>query len=261
MTILDTILSHKLHEVEQIKAVVDVQTVRRLAAATPPPLDLVAAVRNCTHVPIVAEIKRASPSAGTINQLGDVSRQARLYEAGGAVALSVLTDFRFFQGTLNDLIDARKAVDLPILRKDFIVDVLQVYGARMAGADAVLLIAAALSTSQMRELFEETIALRMTPVVEVHSEEELQGVLPLNPPIVGINNRNLKSMEVNLETCLELRPLVPAGSLVLAESGIKSAEDIARLRRGGVDAFLIGTTLMKSSDPTATLADLCRGGS
>jgi indole-3-glycerol phosphate synthase len=260
MTILDTILGHKLQEVEQLKAVVDVQTVRRLAEEAPRPRDLIAAVRNCPHVPIIAEIKRASPSAGTIKEVPDVRRQARLYEEGGAVALSVLTDFRFFRGTLDDLTLAREAVSLPVLRKDFIVDPLQIYGARMAGADAVLLIAAALDQSQMLELFEQTLSLAMTPVVEVHSKEELERVLSLKPPIVGINNRDLRSMQVSLETCLKLRPFVPKESLVLAESGIKSAEDIVRLRQGGVDAFLIGTTLMKSSDPSATLAGLCRAG-
>jgi indole-3-glycerol phosphate synthase len=261
MTILDTILSHKYQEVDQLKAVVDMQDVRRLAAQAPLPRDLVAAIRACPHVPIIAEIKRASPSAGTIKELGDVPGQARLYEEGGAVALSVLTDFRFFQGTLDDLTLAREAVNLPVLRKDFVVDPVQLYGARMAGADAVLLIAAALSPSTMRELFDETLRLGMTPVVEVHCAEELKGVLPLDPPIVGINNRDLRSMEVHLETCLKLRPLVPPGSLVLAESGIRSTDDIARLRRGGVDAFLIGTTLMKSADPSETLARLCRSGS
>ena len=222
---------------------------------------MIDALRSCTHVSIVAEIKKASPSAGTIKEVTDVAGQARAYENGGAAALSVLTDGPFFQGKLEDLAEARNSVAIPVLRKDFIIDAIQLYQSRAAGADAILLIAAALSPEHLRDLYLETVALGMTPIVEVHEESELSGVLGLEPMIVGINNRNLRTMEVSLETCVKLRPLIPKTSLVLAESGIKGPEDISALLDAGVDAFLVGTTLMTSGDPTATLSRLCRAGS
>jgi indole-3-glycerol phosphate synthase len=260
MTVLDTIIERKSQEVDQLKAVADERSLRRLAGESPEPRNLISALKHAPHVPIIAEIKRASPSAGTIKELADVPAQARSYEHGGAAALSVLTDGPFFRGSLDDLRQAREAVKLPILRKDFIVDPIQLYESRIAQADAVLLIAAALSWAQLQELFLESVDLGMTPVVEVHDEAELSGILALRPPIVGINNRNLRTMEVNLETCLRLRPLVPMGTVILAESGISGPADVQRLLDGGVDAFLVGTTLMRSQDPSATLAELCRAG-
>ncbi len=174
--------------------------------------------------------------------------------------LSVLTDGPFFQGKLEDLREARAHVALPVLRKDFIIDSIQLYQSRAAGADAILLIAAALSPTHLQELYLETVALGMTPIVEVHEESELSVVMALDPMIVGINNRNLRTMDVSLETCVRLRPLIPEGTLVLAESGIKGPDDVASLLDAGVDAFLVGTTLMKSGDPERTLSRLCRLG-
>lgn len=260
MTVLDKILAKKSDEVDRLKADSDLQALKRQAAEAAPPRSMIQALRTCPHVPIVAEIKKASPSAGTIKPMTDVSGQARSYESGGAAALSVLTDGPFFGGKLEDLIEARAGVAIPVLRKDFIIDSIQLYQARAAGADAILLIAAALTPDRLRDLYRETVALNMTPIVEVHEESELPRVLDLDPMIVGINNRNLRTMEVSLETCVKLRPLIPKTSLVLAESGIKDAGDVSALLDAGVDAFLIGTTLMKSADPSATLAVLCRRG-
>jgi indole-3-glycerol phosphate synthase len=260
MTVLEDILAQKIKEVRRLIADTDANDLKRHAAAAGPVRDMIAALRSCAHVPIIAEIKRASPSAGTINDRTDVGGQARSYAIGGAAGLSVLTDGPFFQGKLEDLSEARASVRVPVLRKDFIIDPIQLYQSRAAGADAILLIAAALSRQRLRELFLETVALGMTPIVEVHEESELSDVLELDPAIVGINNRNLRTMEVSLETCMRLRPLVPAGTLVLAESGIKGPEDVALLLDAGVDAFLVGTTLMKSEDPASTLSRLCRVG-
>jgi len=169
----------------------------------------------------------------------------------------VLTDSLFFGGSLEDLRMVRDATSLSILRKDFILDPIQICEARVAGADAVLLIAAALPPKQLKSLFETAVSLGLTPVVEAHNETELARALELNPRIIGINNRNLSTLQVDPETFVRLRPLVPQGVLVLAESGISGPEDIAMLRKAGADAFLIGTTLMRSHDPGATLRRLC----
>jgi indole-3-glycerol phosphate synthase len=260
MTVLEKILANKAEEVGHLKANTDIDSLRRQAADAAPARNMIAALRACGHVPIIAEIKRASPSMGTINDRTDVASQARSYEKGGAAGLSVLTDGPFFQGKLEDLCEARSSVALPVLRKDFIIDSIQLYQSRAAGADAILLIAAALGLEHLRKLYLETVALGMTPIVEVHAESELSGVMALDPVIVGINNRNLRTMEVSLETCVRLRPLIPERTLVLAESGIKGPEDVASLLDAGVDAFLVGTTLMKSGDPEGTLARLCRVG-
>lgn len=258
MTVLDRIVKEKLDEVARLGAEADASVLRARALQTGPCRDLVAALKSCPRVPVIAEIKRASPSAGKLRDLDDVASLARSYEQAGAAALSVLTDEPFFRGSLDDLIEARGSVKIPVLRKDFIVDPLQLYQSRVAGADAVLLIAAALSPRELRSLFHETLTLGMTPVVEVHNETELAGALDLDPPIVGVNNRDLATLEVDLETCVRLGPAVPAGTIVLGESGINGPEDVVTLLKAGVDAFLVGTTLMKSPDPAVALDRLCR---
>ncbi len=258
MTILEEIIIHKNEEVNLLLAVHNEPGLRDLAEHSDPPRDLVAALRHARRVPIIAEIKKASPSAGKIKEIQDIAKTAQAYHMGGAAALSVLTDKHFFGGDLEDLRRARGAVPLPVMRKDFIIDKIQLYQSRIAGADAVLLIAGALSPMQLRDLYDETRALGMTAIVEVHSEDELDPVLDLQPQIVGINNRNLKTMEVDLETCVRLRKLIPPGPLVVGESGITKREDVTRLRNAGIDAFLVGTSLMKADDPETALSELCR---
>jgi indole-3-glycerol phosphate synthase len=257
MSILKKILTEKAEEIEQLEADYDVDSLRTAATRRPRARDLVGSLRTCARVPIIAEIKRASPSAGNLAEVPDVSILARTYESGGAAALSVITERVFFKGGLPDLSRARKSVELPVLRKDFIIDRIQIYESRVAGADAVLIIAAALSKERLRELFDETVRLGMTPLVEVHNEMELDRALELEPRIVGVNNRNLATMEVDLETCVKLRPLIPKETLVVAESGIRGPEDIVRLRAAGVDAFLVGTTLVTSHEPAVELRRLC----
>lgn len=260
MTILEKILIHKNEEVNHLLAVHDEAALRSMAQQSDSGRDLVAALRSTQRVPIIAEIKRASPSAGKIKESADVAGTAKAYHAGGAAALSVLTDKHFFGGDLQDLELARSAVPLPVMRKDFIIDKIQLYQSKIAGADAVLLIAGALSSRQLRDLYLEACDLGMTPVVEVHAEEELEPVLELEPQIVGINNRNLKTMEVDLLTCVRLRKLIPTGPLVVGESGISTPADVAQLRDAGIDAFLVGTSLMKAEDPAAALSRLCEAG-
>lgn len=261
MSILKSIITSKLKEVHGLKNEIDPSFWREEAVKAPPCRGFLGSLVGCCHVPVIAEIKRMSPSEGVLREVEDVTSLARRYEDAGASALSVLTDGPFFRGSLADLREARAAVALPILRKDFILDAVQVYESRIAGADAVLLIAAALRPFQLKALFMLTLSLGMTPVVEVHDRSELPVVLELNPPVIGINNRNLATMEVSLDTCINLRPLIPPGILVLGESGIKSPGDVSKLQDAGIDAFLVGTTLMRSDDAGRALSELCRKGS
>ena len=257
MMILERILKQKRLEVDRLKERHDIDSLRSRAMESPPARDMIGALKRCPHVPIVAEIKRASPSEGSLKEDVNVGLLARSYQEGGASAISVLTDKTFFNGSLQDLEDVRGAVDLPVLRKDFVLDRAQLYESRIACADAVLLIAAALAPTQLKDLYLEALDIGITPLVEIHKEEELPPVLELNPPIIGINNRDLTTLKVSLETAINLRPRIPPGVICLGESGIEGPDDLGRLLDAGLDAFLIGTTLMRSPDPKTLLRTLC----
>jgi indole-3-glycerol phosphate synthase len=206
---------------------------------------------------LIAEFKRRSPSAGALAPASiDLPSQVAAYERGGAAALSVLTDERHFGGSLSDLRAARAACDLPIIRKDFIVDPYQLYEAAVNGADAVLLIVAALSDRDLRSLYQEARSIDLDCLVEVHDTEELERALDAGAEVIGINNRNLDDMSVDIGTTYELMPDVPAGKTVVAESGISGREELAELDRVGVDAVLIGGALMTSPDPEAKVREL-----
>ncbi|HLH42087.1 MAG TPA: indole-3-glycerol phosphate synthase TrpC [Bryobacteraceae bacterium] len=205
---------------------------------------------------IIAEIKRASPSKGAFTDQFDPAALARQYSLGGAAALSVLTDQEFFQGALADLETARAASPLPVLRKDFTIDDFQVVEAAAHGADAILLIAAILEKSQMSRLRQLAAAYRMEALVEVHDQVELDSALASGAEIVGVNNRNLHTFEVALETSLQLAEKIPTGIVKVSESGINSPEDVRRLQAAGFDAFLVGERLMKSANPAATLREM-----
>jgi indole-3-glycerol phosphate synthase len=205
---------------------------------------------------LIAEFKRRSPSAGDIAAEVEVAGQVGAYERGGAAALSVLTDEAHFGGSLEDLRAARAACDLPILRKDFLVDPYQLYEAAVNGADAVLLIVRALEDEQLRELSEEAQRIDLDCLVEVHDGEELERALALDADVVGINNRNLDEGVVDIATTFDLMPDVPAGKTVVAESGISSRSELAELERVGVDAVLIGSALMTAPDPEALAREL-----
>ncbi len=208
---------------------------------------------------IISEIKKASPSAGVIAADFNPAGIGRSYERAGAVALSVLTDRQFFQGSLDDLRQARAATALPVLRKDFTLDRYHLLQAAAAGADAVLLIVAALTDSDLEALLAETRGLGLDALVEVHNEEELSRALGAGADLVGVNNRNLKTLEVSLETSLELAELMPPDVLAVSESGIRTSDDIRRLMEAGFQAFLIGESLMKQPDPGAALTALVEG--
>jgi indole-3-glycerol phosphate synthase len=257
--VLQRIVAEKREEILAYSQRTSPAELNSQALDAPPARDFLAALKARPGHAVIAEIKRSSPSAGRLANEVDPAERAKIYESGGAAAISVLTDKAFFNGSVEDLRQAREACSLPVLRKDFIISLAQIYEARAAGADAVLLIAAALEHEQMAEFYECTQSLGMTPLVEIHDRKELDPVLSLKPELVGINNRNLKSLEVDLDTSLGLRPLIPVDVTVVAESGVNYPSDVARLREGGLDAFLIGTSLMRADDPAAALQAMVNG--
>ncbi len=209
-----------------------------------------------SELSLIAEFKRRSPSAGVIRDGADLGDTVEAYELGGAAALSILTEERAFGGSVGDLRAARERCDLPILRKDFTVDPYQLYEAAVHGADAVLLVAAALEDDVLYELYDEATALDLDCLVEVHDGDDLDRALALEAEVIGINNRNLHDLSVDINTTPELVTHVPAGKTVVAESGYTSREQLEELERIGVDAVLIGETLMRAEDPAATLREL-----
>ena len=253
MTILDRILEVKRAEVASAKRALPQSQLEK--QSFPEARSFVAALR-AKNPAVIAEIKRASPSRGLLRADFDPAAIAKSYEHGGAACLSVLTDVQFFQGSPEHLKAARAACRLPVLRKDFVVDPYQVFESRAMGADCILLIAACLSAAQMLELESLAHELGMAVLVEVHDAAELEVALRLKTPLLGVNNRNLKTFETRLETTLELLPRVPADRIVVAESGILSPADAARLREVGVEAFLVGEAFMRAPDPGKALAEL-----
>ncbi|HVE80940.1 MAG TPA: indole-3-glycerol phosphate synthase TrpC [Candidatus Dormibacteraeota bacterium] len=205
---------------------------------------------------LIAEHKRRSPSKGDIRRGSNAAEIAKMYTRAGAAAISVLTEEGSFGGSLQDLADVRDSVDIPILRKDFITSQYQLYEAAAYGADAVLLIAAILSTKQLREIYAQARELGLDCLIEVHSEAELKRALEINPRIIGINNRNLKTFKVDIQTANLLRPMAPPGTLVVAESGYSCAQQLTELNIAGFDAVLIGEVLMRAKDPELKTREL-----
>jgi indole-3-glycerol phosphate synthase len=255
MNILDQIISVKQKEVDCLKRKTPLPEWRIMAACLPPARDFRSAIngRKCR---IIAEIKRRSPSNGLLCRDFDPAQIASVYQQNGAAAISVLTDRQFFSGEKEYLIDIRSKVRLPLLRKDFIIDLCQIYESRLLGADAVLLIAGILEKAQLADFLYTTQALGMSALVEVHDREELDKALVAGADIIGINNRNLKTFTTDLQTSLALVSYVPAGCIVVSESGIRSRSDIEILATAGVHALLIGETLMQASDRGARLKEL-----
>jgi indole-3-glycerol phosphate synthase len=254
--ILDRILANKYLEVAQRRITVPIDLLREQALVQIPPRDFLGALQQAGRPALIAECKKASPSKGLLRPEYDPASLARTYAENGAAALSVLTDEKFFQGSLNDLSVAREAVGLPALRKDFIVDGYQVYEARAAGADAVLLIVAALRLDQMQELHELIHSLGMTALVEVHDEAEVETALQIAPKLLGVNNRNLHDFTVDLQTTGRLRKCIPADIALVAESGIHTAEDVSRVRDMGVNAILVGEALVTANDVGTKVREL-----
>lgn len=257
--ILKRILAAKAEDVAVGSRQKPLNALRAEAEQQPPTRDFAGALKAAVaagRAAVIAEIKKASPSAGVLREPFDVAAIAKSYAAGGASCLSILTDGPFFQGKTEYLKQGKAACGLPVLRKDFIVDAWQVYESRVLGADCILLIVAALGDAQLREFTRLATDLGMDVLLEAHDEAELQRALALEPPFVGINNRNLHTFHTELSTTIDLLAQIPDGCLVVTESGIKSHADVAHMRDQGVQGFLIGETFMRAPDPGAKLREL-----
>ena len=254
-TILDRIVEARRESVAHRKRVLPEVPLKMAVEKAAPPRDFAGALTR-DGVNVIAELKKASPSIGVIRENYVPAALAAGLERAGAAALSVLTEEEFFFGSLTDLREAKKAVQIPILRKDFIIDPWQVWEARAAGADAFLLIVAILTDGALRELLDLGRSLGMEPLVEVHSGEELDRAIAAGARIVGVNNRDLRTFEVRVETSLALIDAIPDECIAVSESGLRTHDDLERLRRAGFDAFLIGEHLMKDADPAVPLRAL-----
>ena len=258
-TVLDRIIEAKREHVANCKAKRSLATLTEEARATGSPRGFEAALRTkiaAGNPGIIAEIKRASPSKGVIRKDYQPSEHARSYQSAGAACLSVLTDEPFFQGTDSHLQAVRNAVELPIIRKDFMIDPYQIVEARVLGADCILLIVAALDDALLADLYACAKEQSLDVLVEVHDAEELERALQLEPTLLGVNNRNLKTFETNIENSLELRARVPEQVLLVTESGIADVSVVDRLRAAGINAFLVGEAFMRAPDPGAALRSM-----
>ena len=259
--ILECILARKREELETARATVPLAEIQRRAAAAPPLRDFVGALKakiSAGRPAVIAEIKKASPSKGLLRADFEPAAIARGYEAGGAACLSVLTDRDFVQGAPEHLAQERTACSLPVLRKDFVTEPYQVFESRALGADCILLIAAALARQDMQGLEASARSLGMAVLVEVHDGAELEAALTLQTPLLGINNRNLRTFQTRLETTLDLLPRIPTGKIVVTESGIAGRADIAMLMGNGVSGFLVGEAFMRAPDPGKALQEFIK---
>jgi indole-3-glycerol phosphate synthase len=257
--ILNTILARKAEEIQQRSRVRPLADLRARALQQPPTRGFVDAIHRrhaAGEAAVIAEVKKASPSKGLIRPDFNPAQIARSYEAGGAACLSVLTDVDFFQGSNLYLGEARGACALPVLRKDFTIDPYQVYEARVIGADCILLIVAALEDGPLVEMANLAMELSMDVLVEVHDIDELERALQTDCELIGVNNRNLRSFEVSLDTTLSLRDAVPPDRILVTESGIATRADVTRMRDAGVQTFLVGESFMREPEPGAALQRL-----
>jgi len=259
-TILDQIVATKRQEIERAKSVLPLAELRAGLVDAPPVRDFFGPLAAGGSIKLIAEIKKASPSKGVIRAGFDPVLIARTYAAHGASCLSVLTDEQYFQGNLEILRQVRQAVEIPILRKDFVLDTYQLVEARAAGADAVLLIAECLDDCNLRKLHNEAIELGLTPLVEFYEPDNLQRVLAAGAQLIGVNNRDLKTFEVDLLHTIRLREKVPLDCVLVAESGIETRADVLRLQTAGVDAMLVGESLMRQPDIGAAVDRLLARG-
>jgi indole-3-glycerol phosphate synthase len=259
VSVLDEILDGVRADLAQRQAQLPIDRLKELAARRPNAKDALAAFRS-PGVSVIAEVKRSSPSQGTLADISDPAHLAEEYEAGGAAAISVVTERRWFGGTLADLKAVRAAVDIPILRKDFILTSYQLWEARAYGADLALLIVACLEQSVLVSLVERAESIGLMPIVEVHSADEVGRAVDAGARIVGVNARDLKTLDVDRDTFARLAPKVPDGIVRIAESGVRGPHDVIELARCGADAVLVGESLVKDKDPRASVADLVAAG-
>jgi indole-3-glycerol phosphate synthase len=258
MGVLDAIVAHKRSELAELKPRRPLPDLIAACRGLAPARDFEAALRPATEerVRLIAEVKRGSPSQGLFRADLDPVAQAGIYAGAGAAAVSVLTDARYFHGSLDDLVRVRGAVAVPVLRKDFIVDEYQLWEARAAGADAVLLIVAALEDAALRDLLHAAKGAGLATLVEVHTAGELDRALRLGAQVIGVNNRDLQTLTTSLEPSLRLLPQIPPGPLAVSESGLASGADVARVVAAGAHAVLVGETLLRASDVAAKVREL-----
>lgn len=247
-TILEKIVATKRDEVDAARAKISVNELRSRLSDVPPVRDFFAPLAQSDSIQLIAEVKKASPSAGIIRDDFDPVAIAKIYESHGAACISVLTDVHYFQGSLDYLTAVRAAVGIPVLRKDFVIDSYQLLEARAAGADAVLLIAECLDDCNLRKLYNEAIELGLVPLIELYEPTNLPRVLETGTNLIGINNRNLHTFQVDLEHTLRMRREIPEHCVVVGESGIKTNADARRLEEGGVKAMLVGESLMREKN-------------
>lgn len=255
MSVLDDIIGGVRADLAEREARVPLAEIQRRAAAVPAPLPVLDRFTS-SRLSVIAEVKRASPSKGELAEIPEPAALAARYESGGAAAISVLTEARRFKGSLEDLAQVRAAVHIPVLRKDFMVSPYQFYEARAYGADLVLLIVAALSDAELAEFYALSQELGMTPLVETHTEAELERALELGAELIGINNRNLKTLDVSLDTFAALAPVARGRACLVAESGIATSQDAANLAENGAQVLLVGETLVRHGNPANAISDM-----
>jgi indole-3-glycerol phosphate synthase len=253
---IEKIVEIKKEEIQRRKAQSWQREMEETISNLPPPRDFMDAIYQSTPIALIAEVKRASPSAGVIKEDIDLCLIAHKYQKGGACAISVLTEAYFFKGDLFHLQQIKERISLPILQKDFILDSFQIYESRAAGADAVLLIASILDREKLRDFVSLARNLQLVPLVEIHNENDLEKTSALDLSLIGINNRDLRTFEVDLGTTLRLRREISPKTKVISESGIKTAKDVRLLREAGVSGILVGETLMRASDPASKIKEL-----
>ncbi len=259
MGVLDEIVEGVRKDLAEREAVVSLRQLKDRVQRVDPALDPLPRFR-APDVAVIAEVKRASPSRGALADIPDPAALAREYEAGGAAVISVLTEQRRFGGSLADLVDVRLAVDIPVLRKDFIVTAYQLFEARAAGADLVLLIVAALDDSELVCLVERAVSIGLTPLVEAHNPDEVRRAVEAGATVIGVNARNLQTLEVHPGLFAELAPSIPDGIVKIAESGVRGPHDVIELAQAGADVVLVGEALVTGRDPRAGVADLVAAG-
>ncbi|HTU72263.1 MAG TPA: indole-3-glycerol phosphate synthase TrpC [Trebonia sp.] len=260
MSVLDEILEGVRADLAERQRQVPLERLKEMARRAPSPLDAMAALK-AEGVSVIAEVKRASPSRGAMADINDPAELAAEYEAGGARIISVLTEQRRFGGTLEDLVAVRRAVQVPVLRKDFIVSSYQLWEARAHGADVALLIVAALEQSALVSLVERAQSIGLLPLVEVHADEELDRAVDAGATVIGVNARNLATLEVDRSVFTRIAPRVPEGVVKIAESGVRGPHDLLQYAAAGADAVLVGESLVTGKDPRAAVADLVTAGS
>ena len=262
MGVLDEIVAHKRAEVAAARQRRPLAELSAACGRLAPAREFAGALRpvGAQRVRVIAEVKRASPSKGVLAGALDPAAQAGRYAGAGAAAVSVLTDLKYFGGSLDDLIAVRAAVDVPVLRKEFIIDEYQLWEARAAGADAVLLIVAALPAAALRDLFAASKGVGLSTLVETHTAEELDQALSLGAPVIGVNNRNLQTLQTSLDTSLALLPRIPHGTVAVSESGLHHRVDVERVVAAGAHAVLVGEALVRAPDVAAKLRELSLQG-